>query len=198
MKSIFIFATLLFCLVAYAPLTSAQIDDQYGYSSTRDEFSNGYQAGYDHGMQDRHAGLNFDYEHSDMYQYGSADFQSGYEQGYNEGFYGNHSTRSYTNHSTRSYTNHPGAVEVFSATGFRGNVMRLGIGRYDSIDLEDVESLQINADVRVILFNEPDFEGRTVILTADAPNLRDMQKRGFMPFGFMRHHRGSMIVEPLR
>jgi hypothetical protein len=77
--------------------------------------------------------------------------------------------------------------------------MRLGIGQYDSIDLEDVESLRINAlDVRVILFNEPDFEGRTVILNSDTPNLQDLQKRSFMPFGFMRHHRGSMIVEPLR
>jgi hypothetical protein len=85
MKCAFIIATLLLCVVAYSPAASAQAVDQYGYANS-DDFMSGYHAGYDHGIQDRRAGVNFDYEHSDAYLDGGPDFQSGYEQGYSEHF----------------------------------------------------------------------------------------------------------------
>jgi hypothetical protein len=188
MKLPFIVLALAACLVAFTPL-SAQSVDRHGYTTYGDEFDAGYQDGYDHGLRDRRAGFNFDFEHSDVYASGTVDFQSGYEEGYSDAYYGRSSDVSRTDE---------GIVEIFSATGFRGNVMRLGIGRYNSIELDDVESLRINGHVRVILFNEPEFQGKTIILTGDAPNLRPMQKRSFFPFGLLRHHTGSLIIEPLR
>jgi hypothetical protein len=125
-----------------------------------------------------------------LYQTGTNDFQSGFQEGYQDAF---------GRRSPQIDMQNRDAVEIFSATGFRGHAMTMRVGSYDSINLDDVESLRIYGDVRVILFNRPDFEGRSVTLTADAPNLRDMQTSNtFWTFGLLKHHTGSMIIEPLR
>lgn len=193
-----LFTTFAICssLLVFSPITSAQSmdygynSDDHGYSNNNDDFTLGYRQGYDHGFSDRRAGLNFDYEHSEAYQMGSYDFQSGYRQGYSDAY----SRRP----SQMTEQSHKAVVEVFEGSGFRGNKMSLGIGNYASIDLGDVQSLRINGDVRVILFNEPNFDGRSITLTDDAPSLRFMQSGPFWTFGLTRHHTGSMIIEPIR
>ena len=186
MKWTLMLALLVFGLVAYAPSVSAQATERH-YTNYQDEFMNGYREGFSQGRQDIDAGLNFDYQGYEVYQTGSDDFQSGFERGYEDAF----NRRSpQMNQSSRNL------VEMFSATGFRGNRMALGVGSYDSVDLDDVESMRIYGDVKVTLFNEPNFEGRSITIMADAPNLRDMQRStSFFTFGLMRHHTGSMIVE---
>ena len=186
MKWLLLVLALVASLVAYTPMLQAQAIERHG-TSYEDDYADGYSLGFDHGLRDKSAGLDFDYEHSDTFMAGTVDFQSGYEEGYSDAYF-----------ERSSEISRSEVVEVFSSSGFRGKVMRLGIGRYNSIELDDVESLRINGDVRVILFNEPDFEGRTIILTGDAPNLRHMQKRSFWPFGLLRHRTGSIIIEPLR
>ena len=189
MKLPLIIAILALCVVAYAPAVPAQAVERH-YSSYQDDFMSGYRQGYDKGAEDMRSGLNFDYESSDAYQSGTNDFQSGFQEGYQDAF---------GRRSPQIDMQNRDAVEIFSATGFRGHAMTMGVGSYDSINLDDVESLRIYGDVRVILFNRPDFEGRSVTLSADAPNLRDMQKSNtFWTFGLLKHHTGSMIIEPLR
>lgn len=184
-------------LLLFSPFVTAQAMDygyhSYGsndYATSNDDFTLGYRQGYDHGFSDRRAGLDFDFEHSAAFQHGTSDFQSGYEQGY---------TDAYNRRPSQVENEHRSAmVEIFDDTGFQGNRMSLRIGNYNSIDLDDVQSMRINGDVRVILFNERNFEGKSVTLTADTPSLRFMQSGPFWTFGITRHHTGSMIIESLR
>lgn len=189
MKWPLMITVLALCFVAYSPVASAAQALERPSSSNQEDFTNGYRQGYDQGFHDMRSGSSFDYESTDAYQTGTNDFQLGFHQGYSDAFSG---------HDRQIDPVSRDSVEVFSATGFRGNVMVLGIGGFAAINLDDVESLRIHGNVRVIVFNRPNFEGRSVTLTADTPNLRDLQEnKAFRTFGLV-HHTGSMIIEPLR
>jgi hypothetical protein len=81
----------LFLVLVCVSFASAQTpfqDDQQAYQY-------GYREGYQHGMADMHAGLNFDYTHAHSFQsgisydsYTNVQFRSGYVDGYKDGFYG--------------------------------------------------------------------------------------------------------------
>lgn len=184
MKWTLLLFSMVLALFICAPAVHAQ-----AYDPT-DDYNSGYQQGFDHGQADQRGGLDYDYQHSDAYQMGTVDFQSGYQKGYADGFNGLSSNMD-TGH-------HRAMVEVFSMPAFRGGITNLSVGNYNSIDLDDVESIRVNGNVRVILFNRPNFEGRSVTLMGDAPSLTYLQSGPFWSFGLLRHHTGSMIIEPVR
>ena len=244
MKWILFTLFLALSVLVYAPSVSAQqYNDNSQYNNPSQDYSSGYQQGYDRGQTDRNNKQDFDPRNT--FQSASPDFQSGFQQGYKDGYAGraatvappigpdqnrqtgpdqnqpmgpdqnqngpayqpnenqNMNNQDTYNNPNNEYNpnsdagNNMGVVQIFSATGFRGQPMSLGMGRLNTIDLADVQSLRINGNVRVIVFNEPDFHGRSVILTQDTPTLRGMQNGPDWSFGLLKHQTGSIIVEPL-
>lgn len=81
-----------------------------------------------------------------------------------------------------------GFVTVFKEPGYQGTVREFDIGRYSSLDNDwddEIESLQLSGNVRVILFDREDFEGERMVVERDTLDLGDFRKKA-----------ASMIVEP--
>ncbi len=70
-------------------------------------------------------------------------------------------------------------VAIYSDANYRGSCVRLNVGQYNSpgefpeIGNNNVESVQVGAEVRALLFHNGYFGGRTESLEADDPNLAD-------------------------
>jgi hypothetical protein len=81
-------------LAACGPKYGYHQDRYYsGYNDSRDAYNTGYRRGYDHGREDRRAGLNFDFDHDPVFRNGiSRDsyindrFRQGYVRGYQDGY----------------------------------------------------------------------------------------------------------------
>jgi hypothetical protein len=83
-----------------------------------------------------------------------------------------------------------GFATVFKKTGYQGDVRELEIGRYPSLKDgwdDEIESVQISGNIRVILFDKKDFEGRRMVVDRDAFDLGDFRKKA-----------ASVIVEPAK
>jgi hypothetical protein len=189
--------------------------DDFNYRDSG--FQEGYAAGFHHGVEDMRGRLNFDFTHAPEYQNGvgynsrsDCEFRVGYAEGYADGYfrrnpkydvnYGddNHHGGNYGNggYGNVGYGNgYPGngygaAVTAFSEPGFRGSVRQFPVGRYEYLyggwD-DQIESLQMNGNVRVILFDERNFRGERRVIEGNAFDLRDFRRKA-----------ASMIVEPLR
>ncbi len=153
----------------------------------------GYDQGYRHGLSDRHEGLNFNidrYRISTSNNYNDSEFFEGFKDGYAKG-YGNGIENdegyAYRDRDFRS----EGTVVAFKDKEFEGTMMQFPMGRY--ADLDDmnwdhsIESIQVPSNVRVVLFEHKNFEGQSVILENDAPNLGELN---------FKKRAESMIIEP--
>lgn len=82
-----------------------------------------------------------------------------------------------------------GFATVFKDPGYQGTVREFDIGRYSSLDNDwddEIESVQLSGNVRIILFDKKDFEGERMIVERDTVDLGDFREKA-----------ASMIVEPL-
>lgn len=75
---------------------------RYYHSGYNDPYQVGYERGFEHGLDDRRAGFNFDYKHSEAFRRGISHdryvndrFRDGYSTGYKDAYYGR---RSYYGH----------------------------------------------------------------------------------------------------
>ena len=165
-------------------------------------FRNGYREGYYHGLTDRQTGLDYDYKHNHRFEsgiaydsYAGASFQSAYQQGYKQGYYGASVDVSYRPSTNvipvATTTGSVGFVTAFTDDDFDGEMREFSIGRYSDLDGDwddSLESIQIHGPVRVILFEDDDFEGKQLVIERTVKDLDD--------FNF-DDKAGSMIVEPL-
>src|SRR5437667_282889 len=112
MKWIFGFLSILtLSLIAYSLPAAADNDDYYNYNNYHQynsgNYNNdnqyGYDEGYQHGLADRRAGLNFDLQHDRDYQMGSANFQNSYAQGYSNAYFARRNYNSTPNYSPYGY-----------------------------------------------------------------------------------------------
>ena len=180
--------------------------DDHHYSG---DFQQGYSEGYNHGLRDRSAGLNFDFRHSDRYSNGDSDFRSGYAEGYSDGFFNrganyNRSDDRDDYYRSRNYSDRDrdydrdgrggyyrsGAVTVYTHRGFSGSATTFSVGQYPYLNgrfNDSIESIRVSGDVRVILFDDANFRGRRVVLDRNAWDL-----------GGFRRKAASMIIEPIR
>jgi hypothetical protein len=82
-------------------------------------------------------------------------------------------------------------VLAFKDKDFEGTMIQFPMGRY--ADLDDmnwdhsIESMQVPSDVRVILFEDKNFQGQSLILENDTPNLGELN---------FKKRAESMIIEP--
>jgi hypothetical protein len=156
----------------------------------------GYDQGYRHGLSDREDGLNFNVERyrvsTPNNSYSDSQFYEGFKNGYAEGYgkeLSNLSSEGYQ-YRDRDYRSE-GNVIAFKDKEFEGTMMQFPMGRY--ADLDDmnwdhsIESMQIPSDARVILFENKNFKGQSLILEKDAPNLAELN---------FKKRAESMIIEP--
>jgi len=203
---------LLGVLISFASFTysdNARYDDQ-NYS-----FRAGYTAGYGHGYADQQSRTNFDFRHDRTYQTESRDsynnmsqqdlsFRLGYVEGYADGYFhqnplvdlhhqdqhnGNQDRHNET--YDQDYRSHDqGAITVFTGTQFQGYSRSFGIGQYSSLEGrldDDIESIRVNEGLRVVLFEDNKFKGKSIIIERDAWDLGNFKRKA-----------GSMIIEPIR
>lgn len=160
----------------------------------------GYEEGFRHGLNDKQAGVDFNYEHSYRFQQGisnntytNSQFREGYKDGYVEGYSEPGSGMRYSsdrNYNNRTYRSE-GFVIAFKDEGFKGDIMQFPVGRYPDLDklnwLDEIESIQIPSNVRVILFDDEDFKGQSLILEENSSDLDELN---------FKERAESMIVEP--
>jgi hypothetical protein len=182
-------------------------DNHSGYDSS---YRDAYTQGYNHGAGDAQAREDFDFRHDEAYQNGSDNFRRAYAEGYADGYYGRRpaidmghggSDRDYDRGGyDRDYDRDGGSyrgsgssgygrVAVFTDRGFRGMAQSFGPGQYRYLygNLNDnIDSIRIEGNVRVILFDLSDFRGERIVLDRDAWDL-----------GHFRNKAASMIIEPM-
>jgi hypothetical protein len=147
--------------------------------------------------------------------YTDSQFREGYKDGYVEGYskgiyvsrnysdrpvYRNYEVRTneqpvYRTYTVRSYDDRMygnGAYAIaFKKDEFRGDLAQFPMGRYPDLDKMDwehkIESMQIPSNVRVILFDDENFKGQSLILESNAPDLSELN---------FKKRAESMIIEP--
>jgi hypothetical protein len=200
---------ILISLTAFAYAHDPQYDEQ-NYS-----FRAGYVAGYGHGSGDQQSRTNFDFRHDRAYQTQSRDsynnvsqqdlnFRLGYVEGYADGYFRqnpvvdlhhqdqyNGNQDRYNGNYDQNYRSHDqGAITVFTGTRFQGYSRSFGIGQYSSLEGrldDDIESIRVNEGLRVVLFEDDKFKGKSIIIERDAWDLGNFNRKA-----------GSMIIEPIR
>jgi hypothetical protein len=80
---------------------------------------------------------------------------------------------------------------VYKDDDFNGEQRRFEVGKYPNLDDDwekEIRSIQLMGDIRVILFDEEDFEGQSLIIEQDSADLDELNFKG---------RAESMIVESL-
>lgn len=180
--------------------------DRYSDNYRNDPFDQGYVQGYDHGARDAQAREDFNFRHASEYQNRSGSFRdceyrTGYVEGYADGYFRKqplvdvgHGYDDHRDYDRGGYhggggNSGFGGVTVYTEPGYRGYAQTFGVGQYRHLDgrLNDsIESLRLNGNIRIILFDDSDFRGSRVVLDRDAWNLGDFRRKA-----------ASMIIEPV-
>ncbi len=146
------------------------------------------------------------------YQFGAEDHQNsvsredlnlrlGYVEGYADGYFHRNplfafqqqagSQGQYNGPYNHNYGSpEQGAVTVFTGTGYQGYARAFGIGQYASMEGrldDDIQSVRVNGSVRVVLFEDDKFRGKSIVIDRDTWDLGNFKRKA-----------GSMIIEPIR
>lgn len=204
----FFLALAVFLMAGYVKADQYYSHNDYGNYGNNDSYQQGYVEGYGHGARDSQSRLDFNFRHASAYQNSDSDcgFRIGYIEGYADGYFrkqpivdlryggGFHHDHDgdydnddygYNSEAGRGF----GGVTVFTRTGFGGFGQTFGIGQYRHLtgNLNDsIESVRVNGNVRVILFDLSDFRGPRVVLDRDTWDLGGFNRRA-----------ASMIIEPV-
>ena len=207
-----IVSLLVVTLISFASFVYAQnphYDDQ-NYS-----FRSGYTAGYGHGYADQQTRTNFDFRRdrenqtrTDDRQYKNGDyhnnvsqqdvnFRLGYVEGYGDGYFRQNPLFTFqqqagsNGHYDQDYrSTNQSAITVFTGTGYQGYARQFGVGQYPSMEGrldDDIQSVRVNGSLRVVLFEDDKFRGKSIVIERDTWDLGNFRKKA-----------GSMIIEPVR
>jgi len=178
-------------------LMSVALYAQSPFRSDEEAFRFGYEEGYRHGVADSEMGLEFNYSHSHRFQSGisynsyvNANFRSGYVDGYKDGYDLREDDFDEEDQVRLSGTT-SGFVTVFTNRKFDGTSRAFAPGEYPYLNgklNKTIHSVEIHGPMRVILFDEPNFQGRRLILEENTFDLEDFN------FGDRAE---SMIIERL-
>lgn len=179
---------------------------------SRGAYENGYVRGYQHGAGDIQAQVNFDYRQGYQNQTGgreditydtneSCEARVGYIEGYVDGYF-RHQARvqananfgySGSNGYERDRSGYSGTqdatVIAFTRKGYSGYSQVFRIGQYPNLQGEmhdNIDSLAVRGNVRVILFDDQNFGGRRVVVDHNTSDLDNFKGKA-----------ASMIVESL-
>jgi hypothetical protein len=203
---------MLLCIIALAGFARAD-DYDHDNDAYRSGYQAGYQHGsldsqarIDFNYRHAHDYRAAETDHDNYDTHESCDFRVGYVEGYADGYFhkqpivtGNYGHGDYDNDDRYDRDGYGGGgsypgpglggVTVYTAEGFRGFGRTFSVGEYPYLtgQLNDsIESIRVDGNVRVILFDEKYFRGPRVVLDRDAWNL-----------GGFRNKAASMIIEPM-
>jgi hypothetical protein len=150
------------------------------FNSDAEAFRYGYDQGYNHGQIDSQTGRDFDYRRNPHFEsgmtfdtYRDENYRAGYKQGYEEA-YADHPRNSDIKVLTiPSKQKSQGSVKIFTDVAYGGQSEQLSVGRYPYLEdwNDQIESVQIDGNVRVILYDQKDFQGQSIVLEQNSPNL---------------------------
>jgi hypothetical protein len=186
--------TATICLLAMSVALFAQTP----FRSDSEAYQFGFEQGYRHGVADSEMGRDFDYARFrsgiSYNSYRNPNFRSGYIDGYKDGFelrdaddmddYDDEDRVRLSGTAT-------GFVTVFTNRQFDGTSRAFSVGQYPYLNgrlNKTIDSVEIHGPIRVILFDEPNFHGRQMILEENTFDLDDFN------FGDRAE---SMIIERL-
>ncbi|MCI0444160.1 beta/gamma crystallin-related protein [bacterium] len=165
------------------------------FTSDADAYKFGSDQGYNHGQIDSQTGRDFNYRRNPHFEsgmtfdtYRDENYRAGYKEGYEQA-YTEHPRNSELQIQVIPSEQKPtGSVRIFSDTGYGGQMERLSLGRYPYLEdwKNEIESVQVNGNVRVILFDKNNFQGQSIVLEENSPNLD--------AFNFNRRAASMMIV----
>ena len=161
-------------------------------------FPTGYDRGYSHGQADYHQRLSFDYSNAAKAQtndWNDCEYRLGYIQGYTDGYFSipkkmdlDQISPGDRDHGYGQGNQNTG-VTVYTESNFHGKSSQFEVGDYPKLEgsfNDTIESLQINGNLRVILFDGSDFKGESRIITQTTSDL-----------GSFKNKAASMIVDRL-
>jgi Beta/Gamma crystallin len=178
---IFLVAVLAVSALVYAEQRKDEGDQQTAeFTSDADAYKFGYDHGYNHGQIDSQTGREFNYRRNPHFASGMT-FDTYRDENYHEG---------YKKGYEQAYTEHPrnsdiqvqvipskqktaGSVRIFTDTGYGGEMEQLSVGRYPYLEdwKNQIESVQVNGNLQVILFDQNNFQGQRIVLEENSPNL---------------------------
>jgi len=209
--NIFRALVLVFSLFAFTGMLFAH-DPQDRGTLSGDSYKNGYIRGYQHGARDLQARITFDYHNRHEYETTgrgnmtydtneSCEVRVGYIEGYVDGYF-RHPARVQANDNygysgNNGYELNSGAypgiqdtsVVAFTKKGYSGYSQQFGIGQYPHLEgkmHDNIDSLAVSGNVRVILFDDSNFGGKRVFVERNTSDLDNFKGKA-----------ASMIVEPL-
>ena len=178
---VFLFAVLAVSVLVYAEDQDHTTFQQTAeFTSDADAYKFGYDQGYNHGQIDSQTGHDFDYRRNPHFEsgmtidtYRDENYHAGYKKGYEEAY-----TQYPRNSDIKvgvisSQQKSTGSVKIFTDTGYAGETEQLSVGRYPYLEdwKNQIESIQVNGNVRVILYDQNNFQGQSIVLEENSPNL---------------------------
>jgi hypothetical protein len=191
----------LFAVLAVSALVYAEEPDHTGlqqtaeFTSDADAYKFGYDQGYNHGQIDSQTGHDFNYSRNPHFEsgmtidtYRDENYHAGYKKGYEEAYTQHPRNSDIKVQVISSQQKGTGAVKIFTDTGYAGEMEQLSVGRYPYLEdwKNQVESIQIYGNVRVILYDQNNFQGKSIVLEENSPNLN--------AFNFNKRAASMMIV----
>lgn len=166
------------------------------FTTEADAFKFGYTQGYNHGQIDSQTGRDSNYRRNPHFEsgmtfetYRDENYRAGYKQGYEE---------AYTDHPRNSdiqvrvipssHQESAGSVTIFTDAQYGGQNEQLSVGRYPNLEdwKDQIKSVQIDGNVRVILYDQNNFQGQSIVLEENSPDLD--------AFNFNKRAASMMIV----
>lgn len=150
------------------------------FTSEADAFKFGYNQGYNHGQIDSQTGRDFNYRRNPHFEsgmtydtYRDENYRAGYKQGYEEAYTDHPRDSDIQVRVIPSQQKSTGSARIFTDTGYGGEMEQLSVGRYPYLEdwKNQIESVQVNGNVRVILFDQNNFQGQSIVLEENSPNL---------------------------
>lgn len=194
-RTIFVlFAVLAVSALVYADDPKAERDTAE-FTSDADAFKFGYDKGYNHGQIDSQTGRDFNFRRNPHFEsgmtfdtYRDENYRVGYKQGYEAGFTEHPKNSEIQIKVIPEKQESSGTVKIFADTAYGGQMQQLSVGRYPYLEdwKNEIESVQINGNVRVILYDQNNFQGQSIALEENSPNLEALN--------FNRRAASMMIV----
>lgn len=165
------------------------------FNSSAEAFRYGYDQGYNHGQIDSQTGRDFDYRRNPHFEsgmtfdtYRDENYRAGYKQGYEEAYTDHPRNSDIQVQVIPSKEKSAGSVTIFTDAAYGGQSEQLSVGRYPFLEdwNDQIKSIQVNGNVRVILYDQKDFQGQSIVLEQNSPNLD--------AFNFNKRAASMMIV----
>jgi Beta/Gamma crystallin len=165
------------------------------FTSDADAYKFGYDQGFNHGQIDSQTGREFNYRRNPHFEsgmtfdtYRDANYRAGYKEGYETAYTEHPHNSEIQIQVIPSQQKSSDSVRIFTESGYGGQMQQLSIGRYPYLEdwKNEIESVQINGNVRIILFDQNNFQGQSIVLEQNSPNLD--------AFNFNRRAASMMIV----